>query len=62
MNKKKYTKCQCCPFYGLNQSSKKWRCGRSYCSFDFTGADIIEVNERTINRWINANKGEQINE
>lgn len=26
MSKKKYTKCQCCPYYAKEQQSKKWEC------------------------------------
>lgn len=33
MSKKKYTKCECCPFYAKNSETNKWECSsikRSY--------------------------------
>ena len=37
MSKKKYTKCECCPFYAKNSETNKWECSRinkSYYSYD----------------------------
>lgn len=56
MSKKKYTKCQCCPYYTLDFSNKKWRCSRSYCNFSYSDSSSLKENIETINRWINANK------
>ena len=28
MSKKKYTKCQCCPFYAKNNETNKWECSK----------------------------------
>lgn len=28
MSKKKYTKCECCPFYAKNSETNKWECSR----------------------------------
>ena len=27
-NKRKYTKCECCPFYAKEKESKKWECSK----------------------------------
>ena len=61
MSKKKYTKCQCCPYYTLDFADNKWKCARVHIwrgtfkcifSYDNTEEECVEL----INRWINANK------
>lgn len=70
MSKKKYTKCQCCPYYVKDFVDNKWKCARndknksvynskfnSYCIFRFDDDDETKKeNEEIIERWINANK------
>ena len=60
MSKKKYTKCECCPFYAKNNETNKWECSkinRSYyygselrhniglCVFNYDSMD--DVNKET---------------
>ena len=55
MGKKKYTKCQCCPYY--YKSDKKWRCSQRSCTFYDSGSTYsMGINVGIIERWINANK------
>ena len=62
MSKKKYTKCQCCPYYALDFADKKWKCARVHIwgggvwSCVFSCKDTAEECAEIINRWINANK------
>ena len=56
MGKRKYTKCQCCPYY--YKSDKKWKCYKRFCTFcntDDTTQDL-EINVGIIERWLKANK------
>lgn len=61
MEKRKYTKCQCCPHYAKDQKDGKWKCARMYiwsgstrCIFGFD--DTFEKCEKILERWIRANK------
>lgn len=54
MGKKKYTKCQCCPYY--YKSNKKWRCSLRVCSFYDHATEDLKINIGIIERWLNANK------
>lgn len=71
MSKKKYTKCQCCPYYALDFTDNKWKCVRndknkdiynstlnSHCIFKFDNDESKKQKVEIIERWINANKGE----
>ena len=67
MAKKKYSKCQCCPYYVKDFADNKWKCARNdknksvyasffkpYCIFRFS--DNEQEKKEIIERWINANK------
>ena len=69
MPKKKYSKCECCPYYAKDFTDNKWKCARnnknknvfnssfsSYCIFKFDNDETKKQNEEIIERWINANK------
>ena len=71
MSKKKYTKCQCCPYYTKDFIDNKWKCARNdenksvfnshfnpYCIFRFDDDETKKQKLEIIERWINANKGE----
>ena len=69
MSKKKYTKCQCCPYYAVDFSDNKWKCVRNaknigvynsdltpYCIFKFNNDENKKQKLEIIERWLNANK------
>ena len=70
MPKKKYSKCECCPYYAKDFTDNKWKCARnnknkdvfnssfsSYCIFKFDDNDGTRKQKlEIIERWINANK------
>ena len=63
MSKKKYTKCECCPYYAKDKKDNKWKCARIHiwksvndeCIFRYN--DMEEERVSVLNRWIDANKG-----
>lgn len=69
MPKKKYSKCQCCPYYALDFTDNKWKCARNdknihvynskynaYCIFIFSDDESKKQKLEIMERWINANK------
>jgi len=53
MSKKKYTKCECCPFYAKNSETNKWECSKinqSYYSYGELRHDkgLCVFNQRTM--------------
>lgn len=49
MEKRKFTKCECCPYYGKSNETKKWKCSLQKCIFDFKTGDYFEIREAVIN-------------
>lgn len=69
MPKKKYSKCECCPYYTKDFTDNKWKCARnkenkgvynsnctSSCVFKFCDDETKKLKIEIIERWINANK------
>ena len=57
MEKRKFTKCECCLYYGKNYETKKWKCSLRDCIFNSKTGDYFEIREAVINNWLNANNG-----
>ena len=57
MENRKFTKCECCPYYYKSYETKKWKCYLRECIFGFSGRDYFETREAIIKNWLNANNG-----
>lgn len=57
MEKRKFTKCECCPYYGKSYETKKWECALKCCIFSYNSRDYFEIREAVIKNWLNANNG-----